>query len=288
METYSDWLAHHGIKGMKWDKRNGPPYPLSDAQRSSTENRLNPTSRSAKLLQLDRARGRKISGTGSNKPVLSKLTNKPLISEKKNLSSKKYKKEKDALKTSLTGDDLEDMSTQQVIDALYQDNPKFIYQNVTDLINRYGAYDDIKDPNTIKKIESELSNKYGSTIANTLMYCYKTDEGEQDEEPKKDLGPLELNLSEEDVKGMAWYEILGAIQKDNPKFYNAAMYTCAQFYDGYKSKNKLSQDEILDALRGSLSRKYGASIASVLVASFESELASGSSQKRLSSNNKYW
>ena len=23
------YLAHHGIKGMKWGKRNGPPYPLS-------------------------------------------------------------------------------------------------------------------------------------------------------------------------------------------------------------------------------------------------------------------
>lgn len=29
METYNEWLAHHGIPGMKWGKRNGPPYPLS-------------------------------------------------------------------------------------------------------------------------------------------------------------------------------------------------------------------------------------------------------------------
>ena len=28
----NDFLAHHGIKGQKWGKRNGPPYPLSDAK----------------------------------------------------------------------------------------------------------------------------------------------------------------------------------------------------------------------------------------------------------------
>lgn len=50
METYSEYLAHHGILGMKWGKRNGPPYPLTDADRSSAENRLNPTSDSAKKL----------------------------------------------------------------------------------------------------------------------------------------------------------------------------------------------------------------------------------------------
>lgn len=26
----SDYIAHHGIMGQKWGKKNGPPYPLSD------------------------------------------------------------------------------------------------------------------------------------------------------------------------------------------------------------------------------------------------------------------
>ena len=31
-------LAHHGIKGQKWGVKNGPPYPLTEAQKSDLKN----------------------------------------------------------------------------------------------------------------------------------------------------------------------------------------------------------------------------------------------------------
>lgn len=34
---YMDELKHHGIKGQKWGVRHGPPYPLKDSQKSSSE-----------------------------------------------------------------------------------------------------------------------------------------------------------------------------------------------------------------------------------------------------------
>lgn len=37
-------LYHHGIKGMSWGRRNGPPYPLGFSKHSAKEKRLNPKS----------------------------------------------------------------------------------------------------------------------------------------------------------------------------------------------------------------------------------------------------
>lgn len=35
--VYPDELYHHGIRGQKWHKRNGPPYPLDESDHSASE-----------------------------------------------------------------------------------------------------------------------------------------------------------------------------------------------------------------------------------------------------------
>lgn len=37
IDNGSDWLEHHGILGMKWNRKNGPPYPLGQGDHSSGE-----------------------------------------------------------------------------------------------------------------------------------------------------------------------------------------------------------------------------------------------------------
>ena len=37
MISYRDELLHHGIRGQKWGKRNGPPYPLDTEDHSASE-----------------------------------------------------------------------------------------------------------------------------------------------------------------------------------------------------------------------------------------------------------
>lgn len=45
--SYDDYLKHHGIPGMRWGRRNGPPYPLLRRNMSSAEKKANPSSNSS-------------------------------------------------------------------------------------------------------------------------------------------------------------------------------------------------------------------------------------------------
>ena len=49
MGYYDACLEHHGILGQKWDKRNGPPYPLSTQQHTAVTKTASSSSRFAAL-----------------------------------------------------------------------------------------------------------------------------------------------------------------------------------------------------------------------------------------------
>lgn len=51
------YLAHHGILGMKWGERNGPPYPLGSSQKNSRERRHISSTSSKKSVGTSRGSG---------------------------------------------------------------------------------------------------------------------------------------------------------------------------------------------------------------------------------------
>lgn len=54
--TYDEYLAHHGILGMRWGKRNGPPYPLNESQMTAKEKAKNEVSEFARSEAIKRAK----------------------------------------------------------------------------------------------------------------------------------------------------------------------------------------------------------------------------------------
>lgn len=54
--TYSEYLAHHGIEGMRWGRRNGPPYPLNESQMTAKEKAKNEVSEFARSEAIKRAK----------------------------------------------------------------------------------------------------------------------------------------------------------------------------------------------------------------------------------------
>jgi hypothetical protein len=50
MEDFKMELYHHGILKQEWGVRNGPPYPLSNSQKSSAEKRAEKPKKSKKSI----------------------------------------------------------------------------------------------------------------------------------------------------------------------------------------------------------------------------------------------
>lgn len=71
------YLAHHGIKGQKWDVKNGPPYPLGSSQKSYAEKKHISIS---KRLANDKIKGRKSDNATSTKPK--RLTHRDKLIQK--------------------------------------------------------------------------------------------------------------------------------------------------------------------------------------------------------------
>lgn len=98
---YEDhYLAHHGILGMKWGKKNGPPYPLGASDHSASEKsagwRKSLDGRKRHSVSVEASARRALAKVyGVNANFYSK-SNKSLSSINKSLMNKQLKKAEEA------------------------------------------------------------------------------------------------------------------------------------------------------------------------------------------------
>ena len=92
----SDELYHHGILGMQWGKRNGPPYPLDSSQKSSSERRYR-TDKGYHKNQ-NKHRGPKPVEKMSNDELKRKVNRKQLEQQYKDLTDKEVSRGKNKVR----------------------------------------------------------------------------------------------------------------------------------------------------------------------------------------------
>lgn len=76
-------LYHEGRLGMKWGKRNGPPYPLGASQLSAAEKKEGGVSKSAKIRDGNETHGEN-NNSSSDKGTVRRVTGSKNISQMSN------------------------------------------------------------------------------------------------------------------------------------------------------------------------------------------------------------
>lgn len=131
-----DVLAHHGILGMHWGRRNGPPYPLSS--KVSTGKRLK------------KAGGG--SGSGSISRKRKKALKKARKTRAKNLKIKTLEKQKQQQLEKTK----EEIIQSKDIKAMLRNVDKFTNQDINDMLNRLDVERRLKEQ-VVKQEEASKS-----------------------------------------------------------------------------------------------------------------------------------
>lgn len=213
----SDELKHYGIDGQKWGKRNGPPYPLANVDRSLAERRANTESESSKRMRgafdendSDNSNGSKttVEGEGQSRrrdddPNIvdgeyREVKNENSQSTASNNTSNETKKAKNS--RDLYGKNVKDMSDDELKDYVNRREQEKKYESFKEKNKFDSASDNL---NTAKKqaeaAESMLAKFADQRDRAQGKYNFDTSEM-SNEELRRSIERMELNQKYSQLK----------------------------------------------------------------------------------------
>lgn len=122
-ELSEDTLEHHGILGMRWGHRNGPPYPLGS----------------------DKSTGKRLKGTGGGKKISKHKARKTQRKRVKSLKKARKVREQNRKVQQEQQKSKDEIIKTKDIAAMFKNVDMFTNQDIQDMLTRLDWEDKLKD-----------------------------------------------------------------------------------------------------------------------------------------------